>query len=85
MVSVWIKTLEYCIDNLTGDVDMNDCIGKAGFITPVPGGVALLTTAMLMANTLKAFIYQERLTDIYNKITDCPLVNDNHFAYKSFM
>lgn len=40
---------------------MNSCIGKAGLITPVPGGVALLTTAMLMYNTVKAFINQERL------------------------
>lgn len=28
-------------------------IGKAGWITPVPGGVGPMTVAMLMKNTLK--------------------------------
>lgn len=37
---------------LCGDVDYKDCFDKAGFITPVPGGVGPMTIAMLMRNTL---------------------------------
>lgn len=37
---------------LCGDVDYNDCFEKAGYITPVPGGVGPMTIAMLMNNTL---------------------------------
>ena len=39
---------------LCGDVDFDSVLPKAGFITPVPGGVGPMTIAMLMANTLKA-------------------------------
>jgi methylenetetrahydrofolate dehydrogenase (NADP+)/methenyltetrahydrofolate cyclohydrolase len=39
---------------LVGDVDPR-VIEKAAFLTPVPGGVGLLTVAMLMRNTLEAF------------------------------
>ena len=39
---------------LCGDVDFEDCKEKAGFITPVPGGVGPMTIAMLMKNTLTA-------------------------------
>ena len=39
---------------VVGDVDPR-VIGRAGFLTPVPGGVGLLTVAMLMKNTLQAF------------------------------
>jgi methylenetetrahydrofolate dehydrogenase (NADP+) / methenyltetrahydrofolate cyclohydrolase len=37
---------------LVGDVDFDDCIDKCSKITPVPGGVGLMTIAMLMKNTL---------------------------------
>lgn len=40
---------------LTGDVDFDSVAEKAGFITPVPGGVGPMTIALLMQNTLKAF------------------------------
>ena len=40
---------------LTGDVDFTPVSEKAGFITPVPGGVGPMTIALLMQNTLKAF------------------------------
>ncbi len=40
---------------LTGDVDFTPVSEKAGFITPVPGGVGPMTIALLMENTLKAF------------------------------
>lgn len=39
---------------LAGDVDFQSCLGIAGSITPVPGGVGPMTVAMLIANTLAA-------------------------------
>ena len=39
---------------LCGDVDYDAAAEKAGYITPVPGGVGLVTRAMLMQNTLQA-------------------------------
>ena len=41
-------------NKLCGDVDFEDCKEKAGYITPVPGGVGPMTIAMLMKNTLTA-------------------------------
>lgn len=39
---------------LCGDVDFNEAKEVAGYITPVPGGVGLMTRAMLMKNILEA-------------------------------
>lgn len=39
---------------LCGDVDFESAEKKAGWITPVPGGVGPMTIAMLMKNTLTA-------------------------------
>jgi methylenetetrahydrofolate dehydrogenase (NADP+)/methenyltetrahydrofolate cyclohydrolase len=39
---------------LVGDVDFEAVKEMAGAITPVPGGVGLLTIAMLLSNTVKA-------------------------------
>jgi methylenetetrahydrofolate dehydrogenase (NADP+)/methenyltetrahydrofolate cyclohydrolase len=39
---------------LVGDVNPAEAAEIAGMMTPVPGGVGLLTVAMLMKNTLKA-------------------------------
>ena len=39
---------------LVGDVDFDSVKEKAQAITPVPGGVGVMTVAMLMVNTLKA-------------------------------
>ncbi|XP_015194147.2 bifunctional methylenetetrahydrofolate dehydrogenase/cyclohydrolase 2, mitochondrial isoform X3 [Lepisosteus oculatus] len=39
---------------LVGDVDFEEVKKKAGFITPVPGGVGPMTVAMLMKNTVTA-------------------------------
>jgi methylenetetrahydrofolate dehydrogenase (NADP+)/methenyltetrahydrofolate cyclohydrolase len=39
---------------LVGDVDFDSVKEKAGFITPVPGGVGPMTITMLMVNTVKA-------------------------------
>ena len=39
---------------LVGDVDFDEVVKKAGFITPVPGGVGPMTIAMLLKNTFSA-------------------------------
>lgn len=39
---------------LAGDVDYDDVLDTAGYVTPVPGGVGPMTITMLMLNTLKA-------------------------------
>jgi methylenetetrahydrofolate dehydrogenase (NADP+)/methenyltetrahydrofolate cyclohydrolase len=39
---------------LKGDVKFDEVAPKASFITPVPGGVGLMTVAALMYNTLLA-------------------------------
>lgn len=43
---------------LVGDVDFDSAQARAGYITPVPGGVGPMTVAMLMANTVQAFDLQ---------------------------
>ena len=67
--SDWIKDGAIVIDvginrddqgKLCGDVDFNDCIEKASFITPVPGGVGPMTIAMLLSNTYEAFLRQQQ-------------------------
>ena len=44
---------------ITGDVDFDNVIKKAGFLTPVPGGVGALTTTLLMKNACEALIKNE--------------------------
>ena len=45
--------------NLVGDVDFDAVSEIAGAITPVPGGVGLLTVAMLMNNVVEAVKLQQ--------------------------
>jgi len=40
-----------------GDADFESIKDKASYITPVPGGVGPVTTAMILKNTLEAFKY----------------------------
>ncbi|SKA81997.1 methylenetetrahydrofolate dehydrogenase (NADP+) / methenyltetrahydrofolate cyclohydrolase [Caloramator quimbayensis] len=40
---------------LKGDVDFENVLKKASYITPVPGGVGSMTTTMLIENVLEAF------------------------------
>lgn len=63
----WIKPGAIVIDigitrrddgKLAGDVNFNDALAVAGFITPVPGGVGPMTVASLLENTLDAAIKQ---------------------------
>jgi methylenetetrahydrofolate dehydrogenase (NADP+)/methenyltetrahydrofolate cyclohydrolase len=49
-----LKTIETRGFTLVGDVNPREAIAKAGAFTPVPGGVGLLTVAMLMKNTVNA-------------------------------
>ena len=39
---------------LCGDVDFNEVKKKAGYLTPVPGGVGPMTICMLLKNTVEA-------------------------------
>ena len=40
---------------ITGDVDFQNVASKCSYISPVPGGVGLMTVASLLINTLKAY------------------------------
>ncbi len=44
---------------LVGDVDYNEVAQKAGYITPVPGGVGPMTIAMLLKSTLDAHMRKQ--------------------------
>ena len=59
----WVKPGSVVIDvgmnrgtdgKLCGDVDFDGAYERAGWITPVPGGVGPMTVAMLMKNTLES-------------------------------
>ncbi|MDR3628332.1 MAG: tetrahydrofolate dehydrogenase/cyclohydrolase catalytic domain-containing protein [Ignavibacteriaceae bacterium] len=41
---------------IVGDVDFDNVAPKSSYITPVPGGVGLMTVAMLLKNTYKAYL-----------------------------
>jgi len=65
----WIKPGSIVIDiginrladgSLAGDVEFNVAKTRAGFITPVPGGVGPMTVATLMENTLLALEMREQ-------------------------
>ncbi len=59
----WIKPGAVVVDigindedgKIVGDVDFVSVKEKAGYITPVPGGVGPITSLMLMSNVLQAF------------------------------
>ena len=46
---------------VVGDVDFDDVLGKASSITPVPGGVGVMTVTMLLSNTVQAAIKQAKI------------------------
>ncbi|HOW88515.1 MAG TPA: bifunctional 5,10-methylenetetrahydrofolate dehydrogenase/5,10-methenyltetrahydrofolate cyclohydrolase [Candidatus Omnitrophota bacterium] len=64
----WVKQGAVVIDvgttevdgKLQGDVEFDEAIKKAAFITPVPGGVGPLTVTMLMENLITAYEWQQR-------------------------
>lgn len=41
-------------DKIVGDVEFEAAIERAAYVTPVPGGVGTVTTALLMKNTIEA-------------------------------
>lgn len=49
-----LATIEKRGQTLVGDVNPKEAKEKAAYFTPVPGGVGLLTVAMLMKNTVEA-------------------------------
>ncbi|MFN2502075.1 MAG: bifunctional 5,10-methylenetetrahydrofolate dehydrogenase/5,10-methenyltetrahydrofolate cyclohydrolase [Pyrinomonadaceae bacterium] len=49
-----LSAIEQRGHTLVGDVNPREAMEKAGYFTPVPGGVGLLTVAMLMKNTVTA-------------------------------
>lgn len=53
VIDVGINRLES--GKLVGDVDFDKAKERAGWITPVPGGVGPMTVAMLLRNTLAAY------------------------------
>lgn len=64
----WIKKGAIVIDvgmnrlpdgRLVGDVDFQEAEKRAGWITPVPGGVGPMTVATLLANTLAAASFSQ--------------------------
>ncbi|HCB09253.1 MAG TPA: bifunctional methylenetetrahydrofolate dehydrogenase/methenyltetrahydrofolate cyclohydrolase FolD [Alteromonas sp.] len=61
----WIKPGAIVIDvginrtaagSLVGDVEFDKAVERAGWITPVPGGVGPMTVASLIENTLEAYV-----------------------------
>ncbi|XOV79098.1 MAG: bifunctional methylenetetrahydrofolate dehydrogenase/methenyltetrahydrofolate cyclohydrolase FolD [Aestuariibacter sp.] len=61
----WIKPGAIVIDvginrqdngKLVGDVEFASAVERAGWITPVPGGVGPMTVASLIENTLEAYV-----------------------------
>ncbi|QPB41898.1 bifunctional methylenetetrahydrofolate dehydrogenase/methenyltetrahydrofolate cyclohydrolase FolD [Rodentibacter haemolyticus] len=65
----WVKENAVVIDvginridgKLVGDIGFEAAAQKAGYITPVPGGVGPMTVAMLMYNTLYAYEHNNKL------------------------
>ncbi len=66
----WIKEGAIVIDvginhidgKLCGDVDFENALDVAGWISPVPGGVGPMTIAMLLDNTVLAYKKQKNLS-----------------------
>jgi len=56
-------------NKLYGDVAFDEASQVAAHITPVPGGVGLMTVACLMVNTLKAACAQNKITDVKVPLT----------------
>ena len=58
VIDVGINRME---TGLVGDVDFENVLKKASFITPVPGGIGPMTIAMLMENTYELYKLQKSL------------------------
>ena len=52
---------------IKGDVSFDEVAPKTSYITPVPGGVGLMTIAALLTNTMRAYLTRNNLdTSIFN-------------------
>jgi len=53
---------------IKGDVSFDEVAPKTSYITPVPGGVGLMTIAALLKNTMHAYLMRNNLTeDIFSE------------------
>jgi methylenetetrahydrofolate dehydrogenase (NADP+)/methenyltetrahydrofolate cyclohydrolase len=53
---------------IKGDVSFEEVAPKTSYITPVPGGVGLMTIAALLTNTMNAYLMRNNLNeDFFNK------------------
>ncbi len=53
---------------IRGDVNFDEVSSKASYITPVPGGVGVMTIAALLKNTMHAYLMRNNLTeDIFSE------------------
>jgi 5,10-methylene-tetrahydrofolate dehydrogenase/methenyl tetrahydrofolate cyclohydrolase len=65
----WVKEGAVVIDvgirqegeKIAGDVE--DVVGKASYVTPVPGGVGPLTVSMLVRNVVNLWLSQHSIKD----------------------
>ena len=48
---------------IKGDVNFDEVAPKTSYITPVPGGVGLMTIAALLTNTMNAYLKRNNLTE----------------------
>jgi methylenetetrahydrofolate dehydrogenase (NADP+) / methenyltetrahydrofolate cyclohydrolase len=78
----WIKPGAIVLDvginrlpsgKVVGDVEFATAKERASWITPVPGGVGPMTIAMLIQNTLEAYLFREGLLDIGASAVEQPL------------
>jgi len=58
IIDVGINRLSPDSKKVYGDVDFENCLEKASYITPVPGGVGPMTVAKLVENCVKAWEIQ---------------------------
>ena len=52
--------VESVLGKLCGDVDTENALEQAGYITAVPGGIGSLTSTLLLANAVKAYFLIEK-------------------------
>ena len=69
IIDVGINRLED--KKICGDVDTESCMGIAGAITPVPGGVGPMTITMLLKNTIKSAILKEEKERYQQMVEEC--------------
>jgi methylenetetrahydrofolate dehydrogenase (NADP+)/methenyltetrahydrofolate cyclohydrolase len=53
---------------IKGDVSFDEVAPKTSYITPVPGGVGLMTIAALLTNTMHAYLMRNKVNaDIFKR------------------